>query len=315
MSASWAIQIAESFLAATTAFRVNFHMKSMTGFGRATASLGAHTLTAQVSSVNRKTLDLTVSLPEEWESLEPQINDLVRKYAVRGKVHVALELTGANGEQSVSWDETAAGETLAKLKAFAEKQGVAFQPTPELLWQVANSQRKSSNVPAVETAQPVVLAALEAALKSFAEMRAREGSSLLTDFLARLAILQNHATAITEHAPQVPKNYREQLMQRLRQAGLELDLNDERVLKEIVIFADRCDIAEELTRLRSHFEQFTALLKSGGEMGRKSEFILQEMGREVHTIGSKANDLVISRNVIELKNELERIREQIANVE
>ena len=290
-------------------------MKSMTGFGRATASLGALSLTAQVSSVNRKTLDLTVSQPDEWESLEPQINDLVRKYAVRGKVHVDLELTGAIGEQSVPWDEPAAAEILAKLAAFAAKQGVVFQPTPELLWQVVNSQRKSSAVPALETAQATVLATLEAALKSFVEMRGKEGSALLTDFLARLAILQNHTAAIAERAPQVPKNYREQLMQRLRQAGLELDLNDDRVLKEIALFADRCDIAEELTRLRSHFEQFTALLKSSGEIGRKSEFILQEMGREVHTIGSKANDLVISRNVIELKNELERIREQIANVE
>jgi len=290
-------------------------MKSMTGFGRANASLGGQTLTVQVSSVNRKTLDLTVKLPEEWESLEPQINDLVRKYAVRGKVHVDLELTGANGGATVPWDETAAGETLEKLAAFAAKQGFSFQPTPELLWQIANSQRKSSSVPATETAQPVVLATLEAALKAFVEMRGKEGSALLNDFLARLAILQNHATAITERAPQVPKNYREQLMQRLRQAGLELDLNDDRVLKEIALFADRCDIAEELTRLRSHFEQFTTLLKSNGEIGLKSEFILQEMGREVHTIGSKANDLVISRNVIELKNELERVREQIANVE
>jgi uncharacterized protein (TIGR00255 family) len=290
-------------------------MKSMTGFGRATASLGAHTLTAQVSSVNRKTLDLTVSLPEEWESLEPAINDLVRKYATRGKVHVDLELTGANGQQSVEWDEAAARETLTKLAAFAAKQNVVFQPTPELLWQIANSQRKSSTIPSMETAQPFVLAALEAALKSFAEMRAREGATLLSDFLARLTILQNHATIVAERTPLVPKNYREQLMQRLRQAGLELDLNDERVLKEIALFADRCDITEELTRLRSHFEQFTALLKSTGEIGRKAEFILQEMGREVHTIGSKANDLTISRNVIELKNELERVREQIANVE
>ena len=290
-------------------------MKSMTGFGRATASLGAHTLTIQVSSVNRKTLDLTVSLPEEWESLEPLINDLVRKYAVRGKVHVDLELTGANGEPSSPWDEAAAGETLVRLAAFAARQGVAFQPTPELLWQIANSQRKSSTVPATEVAQPVILATLEAALKCFVEMRGKEGAALLADFMARLAILQNQTTAITERAPQVPKNYREQLMQRLRQAGLELDLNDERVLKEIALFADRCDIAEELTRLRSHFEQFVTLLKSEGEIGRKSEFILQEIGRETHTIGSKANDLTISRAVIELKNELERVREQIANVE
>ena len=116
-------------------------------------------------------------------------------------------------------------------------------------------------------------------------------------------------------APQVTAGYREQLLARLRQAGLELDVNDERVLKEVALFADRCDVTEELTRLRSHLEQFTALIKSHGEVGRKSEFILQEIGREVNTIGSKANDLTISRAVIELKNELERVREQMANVE
>jgi uncharacterized protein (TIGR00255 family) len=101
----------------------------------------------------------------------------------------------------------------------------------------------------------------------------------------------------------------------LRDAGLELDLNDERVLREIALFADRCDVSEEITRLRSHFEQFSALLKSDAEIGRKAEFILQEIGREIHTIGSKANDLAIAQKVIEFKNELERIREQIANVE
>lgn len=290
-------------------------MKSMTGFGRATAPLGNSTLTAQVNSVNRKMLDLTVSLPEEWEALEPAVNDLVRQYAIRGKVHVALELTGANGPQAPEWDEPAAAAALSKLADFAASQGLTFEPTAELLWQVANSQKKPTAIPPAEEAQAVVLATLESALKAFSEMRGKEGATLLADFLARVAMLQGFVGAIAERAPQVPKNYREQLMLRLRQAGLEMDLNDERVLKEVALFADRCDISEELTRLRSHFEQFLALLKSSGEIGRKSEFILQEMGREVHTIGSKANDLTISRNVIELKNELERVREQIANVE
>jgi uncharacterized protein (TIGR00255 family) len=104
-------------------------------------------------------------------------------------------------------------------------------------------------------------------------------------------------------------------MQRLRTAGLELDVNDERVLKEVALFADRCDVTEELTRLRSHMVQLADLLRADGEVGRKAEFILQEIGREIHTIGSKANDLQISQRVIELKNELERVREQVANVE
>ena len=288
-------------------------MNSMTGYGRASAALGTNTLTVQISSVNRKTLDLTVALPDAWENLEPAVGELVRKFAVRGKIHVDVELTRATGAMGVTWDDAA--EPLRRLSAFAVSQGVPFAPTPELLWQLLNTQRKGTDLPEADIARPVLVDALEEALRGFSAMRAREGEALLVDFITRLETLSRHVVVIAERAPHVPAAYRDQLHKRLRDAGLELDLNDERVLKEIALFADRCDITEELTRLRSHFEQFTALLKSGAEAGRKSEFILQEIGREVHTIGSKANDLTISKNVIELKNELERIREQIANVE
>jgi uncharacterized protein (TIGR00255 family) len=290
-------------------------MKSMTGYGRATAALEGSTLTVQVSSVNRKTLDLTVSMPEEWESLEPAVGELVRKYASRGKVHVDIELTGDKGESTISWDEKAAAEALDRLEAFAKKKKVKFEPTPELLWQVANAQRRANGLPPAEVAHAVITTALTAALRAFAAMRAKEGEALHVDFIKRAELLHRHVEAIAARAPQVPKHYRDQLMKRLRDAGLELDLNDERVLREIALFADRCDVTEEITRLRSHFEQFTGLLKSEGEVGRKAEFLLQEIGREVNTIGSKANDLSIARAVIELKNELERVREQMANVE
>ena len=146
-------------------------------------------------------------------------------------------------------------------------------------------------------------------------MRAREGEALLIDFLVRLEKLHVAVEAIVQRSPQVSGVYREQLLARLRQAGLELDVSDERVLKEVALFADRCDVTEEITRLRSHLAQLRELLRSDGEIGRKAEFILQEIGREIHTIGSKANDLQISQRVIEFKNELERVREQIANVE
>lgn len=188
-------------------------------------------------------------------------------------------------------------------------------PTPELLWSIASSQRRTTELPTLEESQSILLDTLDTALRSFSAMRAREGETLLVDFLARLEFLRRHLAIVVDRAPHVVIFYREQLFSRLRQAGLELDLGDERVLKEIALFADRCDLTEELTRFRSHVEQFESLLKSDGEVGRKAEFILQEMGREVHTMGSKANDLTISRAVIELKNELEKIREQIANIE
>ena len=290
-------------------------MRSMTGYGRATATIGNDSLTIQVSSVNRKTLDLTMKLPDAWESLEPAIGEIARRHASRGKVHVDIELTGAPGTRQDVWDEAGAAEAVRRLAAFAGAQGVAFSPTPELLWDIARSQRKADDFPSAEMAQPVVFATLETALQAFAAMRAKEGETLLGDFLARIAILKKQVDTVATRAPAVPALYREQLLQRLRTAGLELNVEDERVLKEIALFADRCDVTEELTRLGSHLGQFETLLKSGGEIGRKSEFILQEIGREVNTIGSKANDLTISRAVIELKNELERIREQIANVE
>jgi len=290
-------------------------MNSMTGYGRATAALGSHTLTVQVSSVNRKTLDLTVALPRDWDALEPEITAEVRSAAVRGKVHVDVELTGAGGDAGANWNEEQVARTLERLQALAAKQGAPFVATAELLWRIASAERQAAQFPSVEEGHPVVVAALQEALQSFKAMRAREGAALQADLLARVAVLGRQVDAIAARAPQVPGLYRDQLFKRLREAGLDLDLGDERVLKEIALFADRCDISEELTRLRSHFEQLAQLLRAEGEIGRKAEFILQEISRESHTIGSKANDLAIAKAVIELKNELERVREQIANVE
>jgi uncharacterized protein (TIGR00255 family) len=290
-------------------------MKSMTGYGRATASLGTLSLTVQVSSVNRKTLDLAIRLPAGWESLEPTVGDLVRKVALRGRISVSIELTGVGRAGEMAWDEAAVGTVLDRLAELARGRGVPFVPTPELLWSVVCSQRQTAGLSDAVEIEPAVTTAVSEALRAFAAMRAREGEALLIDFIPRLAILRRQIETITARAPLVPAASREQLLQRLRQAELELDPADERVLREVALFADRCDVTEELTRLRSHLEQFAALIRTDHEIGRKAEFILQEIGREVNTIGSKANDLAIARAVIEFKNELERVREQMANVE
>lgn len=289
-------------------------MNSMTGYGRATATLGAQTLTVQVNSVNRRGLDLSLALPDEWQPFEPAVGDAVRKIALRGKVHVAVEVEG-NAGAAAAWDEDGINQALDKLSRLAASRGVKFEPTAELLWQIANAQRSGATLPADEGTLDCLLSTLDQALRGFAVMRAKEGEALLVDFLGRLQKLQHALDTITARAPLISAGYREQLHLRLRQAGLELDLNDERVLKEVALFADRADVTEEITRLKSHFAQLRELFKAKGEIGRKAEFILQEIGREIHTIGSKANDLAISQQVIEFKNELERVREQIANVE
>ena len=290
-------------------------MKSMTGYGRATGTIGGHTLTAQVSSVNRKTLDLAIRLPSDWENMESAVGEQVRKVAARGRISVVIEVTGTRTTNESLWDEAGVNATIDRLAVLASARGIPFAPDAELLWSIANSQRTAEVLPPFEDAAPKVADVLAEALRNFVAMRKQEGDALLVDFITRLAVLRAQVDVIASRAPLVAPSYRELLMQRLRQAELELDVNDERVLREVALFADRSDVTEELTRLRSHFEQFAALLKSDGEIGRKAEFILQEIGREVNTIGSKANDLTISRAVIELKNELERVREQIANVE
>lgn len=286
----------------------------MTGFGRATASLGNRTLAVQVTAVNRKTLDLTVKLPPAWAAVEPGIGELVREVATRGKIHVELSLAGADGS-GLAWDESAVAETLERLADLAERQGVRFEPDATLLWRIVSEQGGAGDPPDLALVEDVVRTTVAEALRAFVAMRAREGEALLIDFLGRLEVIKRLTAAVAERAPVVAPTYRALLLKRLRDAGLELDLADERVLREIALFADRCDITEEITRLRSHFQQFEALLRSQGEMGRKAEFLLQEIGREIHTIGSKANDLTIAQHVIDLKNELERVREQIANVE
>jgi uncharacterized protein (TIGR00255 family) len=288
----------------------------MTGYGRASAALGEFTLTVQVSSVNRKTLDLTVALPRDWEgSLESEVGAEVRRSVIRGKVHVDVELSGGTNARAAAWTDAGVEQTLGRLRALAEKQGVPLTVTGDLLWRIASDERQPLQLPTSDAGRPVLMTALGEALTGFVGMRAKEGAALQEDLLERMTLLQGQIDAVAARAPLVAGQYRELLLKRLREAGLDLDPGDERVLKEIALFADRCDVSEELTRLRSHLDQLAQLLRSGGEIGRKAEFILQEIGRESHTIGSKANDLAISKAVIEFKNELERVREQIANVE
>lgn len=291
-------------------------MNSMTGYGRATGAVGAQSFSVQVSAVNRRALEIKVVQPDAWEEMEPAIIEAVKKVALRGTVHVRIELDfGAAGGAAADFDEIAAGVWLDRLAAFAARRDVIFSPTTDSLVQSAMQFRRKIEPPPLEEARQPVLAALEQALVGFAAMRAAEGAALKRDLEARMGLLLGHVDAISARAPQVVVSAREALLRRLREAGLDLRVDDERVLKEIALFADRCDIAEELTRFRCHHEQLTKLFGGSGEIGRKAEFILQEMGREVNTTGAKANDYEIARRVIELKNELERIKEQVANVE
>jgi len=290
-------------------------MKSMTGFGRAAAPFAGHELSVQISSVNRRGIEIAIGLPDEWRELETAISERIRTVATRGRVSVSIAVRAPDGRGEGIPDAAVVGRALDQLADLAAARNIPFEPDAALLWQVAAGLRSDRSLPAAEESLKPLVSLVDQALAGFAAMREREGAALQADMLARVAIIRGHFDTIAARAPQVAAGYRENLFRRLRDAGLELDLNDERVLREIALFADRCDIAEEITRARSHLDQLDSLLRSEGEIGRKTEFLLQELGREVNTTGSKANDLAIAKLVIECKNELERIREQIANVE
>lgn len=286
----------------------------MTGFGRGAASFEAWEITVQVSSVNRKSLEVTFSAPREWQVFEPEVTAAVREKASRGRVQVAIEVRGP-ASVGLTWDDATVMAVLDRLAALAAKRGIPFVATPELLLNIAQASRSERIALEPEKTLSLLRAALAPALAEFTAVREREGAALARDFAARAA----HLSAVVEHlvtrTTGAAQNYRENLLARLRQAGLELDLADERVLREIALFADRIDVSEETTRLRSHLDHLTQLLAAAEPVGRKMEFVLQEIGREIHTIGSKANDIEAARLVIDFKNELERIREQTQNVE
>jgi len=293
-------------------------MKSMTGFGRGSALLDGIEVAVELSSVNRRNLEVTFSMPKEWQALERVLTDELRTALTRGKVYATISTTRASASGALLWDTEAVEESLARLGLLAESKGVDWPPDADTLLRIIQMHRIEEKVPGAAEAEATVVAALRDALKALEEMRAHEGDALERDLLDRLARLNGWLAEIRSMSAGTVPAYRDVLLARLRQLGLEIDLDDERVLKEISIFADRCDVSEELTRLDNHFVQFRETIErvTGTEsIGRKLEFILQEINREFNTVGSKCNNTEVSRIVIDCKNEIERIREQIQNVE
>ena len=290
----------------------------MTGYGRGECSQDGLKVTTEVSSVNRKQAEINVYLPRELESLELQVRDEVNQRIARGRltvkvaIHAGETFYGGKVQLNVSLAKAYAKE-IAKLgRELALPDAVSL----DILLRAPGVLRTEEEISDAESVWPVVQKALQRALEAMVKMRQHEGAHLAEDLQLRAAAMRKSAEQIRQRAPEMVKRYQEQLRQRIRNAGLELPAaDDERLLKEVIYFADRSDISEELTRLGSHFKQFADCLKSREPVGRMLDFLAQEINREVNTIGSKATDNQISREVVRLKAELEKIREQVQNVE
>jgi len=293
-------------------------MNSMTGFGRGEARQESSSTTwvVECSSVNRKQLEVSVSLPRDVGDLETQVRNLVAAACSRGRVNVHIRADqGSAAGAMPRLDETLAAAYLEKLRLMAGRLGIAAELSlSELLRLPGVLVTEIAETPA-EDVWPVLQKALSAAVAQLVAMRAAEGANLKADIESRLATIEALAGKIAETSPLVPEHQRQVLRQRLEQAGLPLPLDDERLVKEIALFADRTDISEELSRAASHLKQFRSYLASAEPVGRSLDFLVQEFFREFNTMGSKCNHAAIAHHVVAAKTELEKIREQIQNVE
>lgn len=292
-------------------------LSSMTGYGRGDAVREGIGATVELSSVNRKQLEIKISLPRSLTVLESRVAERVQERLSRGFVSgtVTVRSTPAARRRALRVDDELAGATVRKLRAAASRLGLRDDLGAALLLSLPDVVHWGAAEEDSEAAWPAVAKALDGALAALAAMRRREGRALEADLRARCGRLRGFVERIRDEAPHVAPRYRRQLLARLSAAGLEVEARDPQVLKEIVLFAERSDISEEITRLDSHLRQGDGLLRTRAPVGRTLDFLAQEMFREINTIGSKANDVRITRQVIQFKTELERIREQVQNVE
>jgi len=277
----------------------------MTGFGRG-------------ESINRKQAEVIVQMPRVYSELEADIRKLALEKISRGRLNINIQLEPAADTPSELKIDT---QKVLALQSEIERLNALPNSNLNLTLTTADIMRfpdilsADDNVVDVEAAKEAIFPALISGLESFMAMRATEGSHLKQDTLDRLAALEAEAKQIEVYSPSVLMKYRENLHKRLQESGLEVDLTDERILKEIGLFAEKCDISEELTRLDSHFTKFREYLDSNEPAGRSLDFLCQELNREFNTIGSKANDAQLAQHVVNSKTQLEKIREQIQNVE
>lgn len=293
-------------------------MNSMTGYGRAEAQEGGLRCVVEINSVNRRGREVAVSGPRELPGLEATVREAIGERFSRGRVAVAVQVENRSAGQITAHLDTARAEALVvEARALRDRLGLTGDISLDALLAAPGVVREEAATPDLETLRPVLDRALNQAFAAMLEMRAREGAYLSADLKTRLEVLGLLCEAVRKLAARVPERYRRALRERMATAGVELGLDEERLAREAAIFADRSDISEELTRLESHLQQFHALIdsKEAGPVGRKMDFLTQELGRELNTLSVKANDSEIAQLVVDAKTEAEKIREQVQNIE
>jgi uncharacterized protein (TIGR00255 family) len=288
----------------------------MTGYGRSEVRHAHLALTVEARSVNHRYLDIALRYPRIYAPLEARMKQRVSAYCTRGRIDITLvPQESSDTRRALLLDHTLAQQYYDALQRLQVSLGLPGTIDLSLIASLRDVFRVEEASADVENDWDIIVQGLDAALQALQTMRRQEGEVLRRDFSQRLQAMAQQSQSIRQRVPQVVVEYQQRLEQRVKELFAQFELDPNRVAQEAILFAERSDITEELTRLDAHMQACTRLLSSSEAVGRKIEFLVQEMHREVNTIGSKSNDTVIAHSVVELKSELERMREQGQNIE
>ena len=290
---------------------------SMTGYGRCEAQEHERKVIVEMNAVNHRYCDLNIRLPKTLIPLEDKLRNLLKGSLTRGKIEVNVTYYSmAKEDLEVIINEALATEYVKGLRKLGNLVQVEDDLTLKDLMHISDVISIQKKAGDLESIEETLLKAVEGALQDLLSMRLKEGEALKEDILAKTFVLEKYLKYIEVQSPQVVLNYKAKLENRLATLLEDSSMIDQsRLAMEVALFADKCAIDEEITRFKSHITQLRMILNEGGVVGRKLDFLMQEMNREVNTMGSKANDYEITKNVVALKNEIEKIREQVQNLE
>lgn len=291
-------------------------MRSMTGYGRAQTEFGTDLITLELTSVNKKNLEVVFYGPREWQSFEIQATKEVTPLVERGRIRISVAVESSPNEYPSLFQKEQIDQDFNQLRDLLNEYGQDLTAKPEVflgLLRLRNGKEtKTANISDVSEILGILL---QRSLKDFLKMKEVEGMSLKKDMTKRVTVVSNLTKKIQVESRDMAIEWKKKLLLRLQNSGLELDVKDERVLKEISLFSEKSDISEEITRLESHAEQLHATFNQSGSIGRKIEFLLQEVGRELNTICSKSAKIECTQLALEARCELEKLREQVLNIE
>ncbi len=291
-------------------------IRSMTGYGRGEAQKDGKSFTVEIKTVNHRYSDISIRISKQISFLEEKVRDKVSKSLYRGKADILITYENfSQGKKSAIIDEDLAKAYIGALELLRDKFGIKDDITVSLITKFPDIIRLKNAEEDEEELWRLLEIALDAAIESLISMREKEGKKLRYDLLLKGAFITEKLQEIKKRAPEVVKEYKIRLENRIKELVEQRSVDEKRISMEVALFADRCSIDEEIVRLESHVDQMKDTLILQEPVGRKLDFLIQEMIREVNTIGSKANDLVIIKEVLEIKSEIEKLREQIQNIE